>query len=496
QLAALFADASAKVRARAVRHAGAENLDLLADMITDPSPDVRVEVFKQIAAHPENFRDKDHIDAVKSTLKGDPMAAKYAALALFALKGPKVAKGFTHVLGNAEIPRDFRIGVLETLEKGGQIAVPALLDVAGDDDRQLRLASMTTLASIAATDSAWPNDAGTGLLAALRGELVTAPEPEDAEPAPEAEPEPAPEPGAEPDAAELEEIIEDIEESLPLVAEDVPEGSTLHAIMKNKPADMQEPDEIALDETQQRLLDQANTRKFAKRKVSWATAVAPYQDVQRFSARLLGQIVQPDVTAALIAILDADIDDETREGVLFSLAAHGEKTGGLPASLLDKAVNLTGHETSEIRMLATRILGRIDAPDAGDVLVGLLSHQDPLVRVEAVQALGHKTGQGDLLRAALNDDYLGVAITAARALARAEGDGAVDDLVEFATRNDGTYRFDIGRLLARYAPVTGAARLLDLLNDETRKAQWLVAIDALAELFKHDEPASNTRLVA
>ncbi|HGG05672.1 MAG TPA: hypothetical protein ENK28_09465, partial [Aliiroseovarius sp.] len=111
QLAALFADASAKVRARVVRHAGADNLDLLADMITDPSPDVRVEVFKQIAAHPENFRDKDHIDAVKSTLKGDPMAAKYAALALFALKGPKVAKGFTHVLGNAEIPRDFRIGV-------------------------------------------------------------------------------------------------------------------------------------------------------------------------------------------------------------------------------------------------------------------------------------------------------------------------------------------------------------------------------------------------
>ncbi len=491
-LAALFADDSAKVRVAVVRHAGADNLELLTELINDPSADVRVEVFKVIAANPESFREKDQIDAVKSTLKGDPMAAKYAALALFALKGPKVAKGFTHVLGNADIPRDFRIGVLETLEKGGQIAVPALLDVAGDDDRQLRLASMTTLAGIAASDPDWPNDAGTGLLAALRGELVTAPEEEEVAPEPEVEPEPAPEP----DAAELEEIIEEIEESLPLVADDVPEGSTLHAIMVNKPADVEAPEEIVLDETQQRLLDQTNTRKFAKRKVSWATAVAPHQDVQRFSARLLGQIVQPDVTGALIETLDADIDDETREGVLFSLAAHGEETGGLPESLFDKVTALTDHEKSEIRMLATRILAWIKSGDADEALIGLLSHEDPLVRVEAVQALGRRPGQGDRLRAALNDPYLGVAISAARALARAEGDGAVDDLVEFATRNDGTYRFDIGQLLAAYAPVTGAARLLDLLNDETRKAQWLVAIDALAELFKHDEPADDTRLVA
>jgi len=55
-------------------------------------------------------------------------------------------------------------------------------------------------------------------------------------------------------------------------------------------------------------------------------------------------------------------------------------------------------------------------------------------------------------------------------------------------RNDGTYRRDIGRLLGQYAPVSGAVELLELLNDEDRKAMWLVAIDALAELFKHQDP--------
>lgn len=490
RLAPLFGDADPVVRAAVVQHAGLNNLPLLWDMIEDDAADVRVEVFKIIAANPDAFSDEKLIEAVKKAIQGDPTAAKQAALALFALQGPKVAKGLTHVLGNSEIPRDFRIGVLETLEKAGQIAVPALLEAAGDEDRQLRLASLTVLANIAAADPAWPNDAGDGLLLALKGELILPPEEE-----PEVE-EVAPEPEVELDAAEMEEIEQEIADSLPLVAEDAAEGSTLQSIMANKPDEpMAEPEEIVLTDDQERMLDMARFRKLSKRKVSWETAVAPYLDVQRFSARLLGQVVNADVLEALILALDGEIDSETREAVLFSLARHGQETGELPEILAEPMQALLADKQSETKVLATRVLGWVSGDQITQQLEVLLGNVDQLVRVEAVQALDHRNVAGEAVRKALWDKYLGVGIAAARALARIEGDKAVDVLVNFAVQHDGTYRRDIGRLLGQYAPLQGAKRLLDLLNDENKKTYWLVAIDALAELYQQPEPA-DTLLVA
>lgn len=485
RLAEMFVDIDAQVRVSAVRQHGAKNLPLLADMIADSAPSVRVEVFKVIAENPDTFGDKDIIEAVKGTLKGDPEAAKHAALALFALQGPKVAKGFSHVLGNTDIPRDFRIGVLETLEKSGEAAVPALLGVAADDDRQLRLASLTVLANIAEADASWPNAAGEGLLAALKGELVLPPEEE-------AEPEPEPEPEVELEQAELDEIAKEIDESLPLVAEDAAEGSTLRAIMENKPLEtVKEPEEIVLDETQARLLKGTNTRNFRKRKVSWTTEVAPHLDVQRFSARLLGQVVNPEVTAALVETLSMEIDDETRDGILFSLAMHGIGGATLPADLRDELTALLDSEVSETRVLATRVLGWLACDDIVDVMTGLLDHSDVLVRVEAVQALDHHNIANDAIISALDDPYMGVGIAAARLLARNSGEAAVDALVKYAVKNDGTYRRDIGRLFGQYAPEAGAARLLELLNDEKQKTKWLVALDALAELFQYKAPEAE-----
>lgn len=489
RLAPLFGDTDAGVRAAVVQHAGTENIPLLWDLIEDPASEVRVEVFKIIADYPAEFTDKRLIEAVKKAIKGDPEAAKYAALALFALKGPKVAKGLSHVLGNTDVPHAFRIGVMETLEKAGETAVPALLGVAGDDDRQLRLASLTALANIATNDPEWPNDAGIGLLSALKGELVLPPEEEAAEEEPQ-------EPKAVPDEAELEEIAQEIDESLPLVAENAVPGSTLHAIMANKPdLPVEEPEEIVLDEVQQRLLDMTNTRKLAKRKVSWETAVAPYLDVQRFSARLLGQVVNAEVTDALIAALDADIDQETTDAILFSLARHGAELGELPEALNEPLLALLDSAQSETRVLAVRVLGWMAHDDVVSKLEELLSHEDQLVRVEAVQALDHRNIAGPAMEKALNDKYIGVGIAAARALARINGDDAVDALVKFAVQNDGIYRYDIGKLLGQSAPIKGAAQLLALLKDEEQKINWLVAMDALAEVFQQPEP-TDTLMVA
>jgi len=488
RLAPLFGDEDASVRAAVVRHAGLNNLPLLWDMIEDKDPSVRAEVFKIIAAHPDKFADEKLADAVKKAIQGDAEAARHAALALFALQGPKVAKGLAHVLNAPDVPREFRIGVLETLEKAGQIAVPALLEVAADSDRQLRLASMTTLASIAASDNVWPNEAGLGLLAALKGELVLAPvEEEEIEEVAETE---------DVSAEITEEIAAEIDAETPLVAEDAAPGSTLHAIMENKPDSPEEElEEIVLDADQERMLDELRTRKLNKRKISWETAVAPYLDVQRFSARLLGQVVQDDVTDALVAALDEDIDDETREGVLFSLAEHGKVTGSLPVELRDDILALLADDNSEIRVLAARVLGCLSGDDINSELEMLLEHDDQLVRVEAVQALDRRGVVSDALQEMLWDKYMGVGIATARAMARLMGPDAVDPLVNFAVHHDGTYRNDIGKLLAQYAPDRGMERLLVLLNDEKHKAHWLVALDALAEIFTHAIPEEN-RLVA
>jgi HEAT repeat protein len=492
RLAKMFIDEDAGVRAAVLRHHGGNHLHFLPGMIADMAPEVRIEVFKIIAANPKDFADQNIAKAIKSTLKGDPEAARHAALALFALKGPKVAKGFTHVLGKQDIPREFRIGILETLEKAGEIGVPALLDVAGDADRQLRLAALTTLANIAVNDPVWPNDAGRGLLLALKGELVLppeAPEPDEVEPDSEPVSEPDSELAAEPDQTELEEIAKEIDESLPLVAEDAAPGSTLRAIMANEPdKSAPEPQEIILDPVQQRLLEVTNSRGFAKRKVSWATELAPFLDVRRFSARLLGQISRDDVTQALMDAIQNDPDTELLEAILFSLCEHGRMKGHLPVALRAQIDPLLGSDVSEIRVLATRILGFLPDDDIDGVLASLVSHEDQLVRVQAIRALDRRNVADDVLYTALHDDYLGAGIVAAGALARITGDKAAAALVEFASRNDGIYRREIGRLLGQYAPQEGAARLLDLLEDQTRRIEWLVAIDALAELYQHQAP--------
>lgn len=473
RLKPLFGDEDSSVRTAVVKYAGLQNTLLLWDLIKDPAPEVRAEVFKIITAHPEKFKDEDLEAAVQKAISGDPDAAKQAALALIALKGPEAAKGLLHVLSNAEIPQKFRVGVIEAVEKSGDIAVPALLQTAGDADRQLRLAALTALAEIASNDPKWPNDAGLGLITGLSGELVLPPEEVEEEPARDPLPEITPE------------IAKEIDDDLPLVAEEiVPVTSTLEAIKSNLPdAPREEPEEIILSEENQKFLAMTKRRKLGKGKLSWETMASPHEDVQRFSARLLGSVVHKDVTDALIATLTLDVDEETRNAALFSLAKHGEQAQNMPAEALAPLQALLDHDLSETRVLAVRSLGWIKGAEMDAILEALLTDSDPLVRVEAVCAMDHRNMATDALINALNDNYQGVGIAAARALARLFGDDSVEALVLFSVTNDGTYRRDIGKLLGQYAPEAGAARLLELLSDEAQKERWLVAIDALAELF-------------
>lgn len=479
RLDGLFSDGDGGVRAAVVRRAGRGFSERIKALIPDPDPTVRVEVFKAIAEQPDDYRDEDLIEAVKKAISGEPKAAKQAALALIALSGAEAVKGLTHVMSNTKVLLEFRVGAVEALEAAGPVSAPHLLKAARDDQRELRLAAMTALAGLAANDPVWPNVAGEGLISALNGMLIAAPVENDEDPDEPLEAEVA-------EVAEIAEIAKQdlgIDDSTPLVAvRDDAEGSTLGKILSDSSAspDMVEPEEVELSEQDIRFLELSKQRKMSKRKMSLESDIAPYLDVRRFAAAVLGQVANAQVTDALIAVLGDD-DKELAEDALNALVQHGETIGTLPLSASAPLLQyFSAADPGTRRVLALRAIAKLKS-GAAETLQDALSDSDPLIRVEAVRGLGHLGHADQETEAALQDSYVGVAIAASRALARIRGDQAVEPLIEFAFRNDGTYRRDIGQLLGEYAPEAGISRLIDLASDDEHLRERLVVIDALAE---------------
>ena len=477
RLEAIFDDADSKVRATAVNHAGHNFPEKLHDLVVDLDPKIRAEVFKVIAKYPQLFKGEKLADSVQKAIVGEPEAAKHAALAWIALSGPEGIKGLNHTVGNKSIPLGFRIGVIEAMRKAGDQSVPYLLAAAGDDERHLRLATLTALVDLADTNPVWPNAAGEGLLAALNGELVLPPEAEEL-----AEETKVVEASFDPGAEEEE---QEIDASMPLIPESAPQ-STIDAILaggSNVDEEPEEPKETALSEQDERFLDLSKQRRMSKRKMSLESTVAPHLDVRRFAARLLGGVVKAEVTAELIGALETD-DSEMRDSLLFSLVEHGERTGSLPDAAFEALVNILDTQMVDTRVIAVRALGWLAGDASDELLHTLLLDPEDFVRVEAVRALERRGIADDAVVACLKDKYLGVGIAAAASIAQHRGDEAVTPLVDFAFQNDGIYRRDIGKLLGTYAREAGVKRLLEVLEDEEHRRNWLVPLDALAEVFQ------------
>ena len=484
RIEAMFGDADAKVRATAVNHAGHEFPEKLHDLVVDLDPKIRAEVFKVIAANPVLFDDEKLATAVRNGIAGEPEAAKQAALAWIALAGPEGIKGLNHTLGNKSIPLGFRVGVIEAMQKAGSQSVPYLLAVAGEEERNLRLAALTALVDFAANDAMWPNAAGVGLLAALNGELVLPPEEEEEV---VVEVEATFDPGA-------EEEEQEINDSMPLIPE--ANNSTLDEILsggEEVEEEQVEPEEIVLSDKHVRLHEMSKQRRMSKRKMSLDSTVAPHLDVRRFAARLLGGVVNLEVTEELVAALEGD-DSEMRDSLLFSLVEHGEKTGSLPFAALEPLLNILGTQTVDTRVIAVRALGWIAGEATDEILHSLLTDSQDFVRVEAVRALARRGVADEAVIACLKDKYLGVGIAAAASIARYRGDEAVEELVAFAFDNDGTYRRDIGKMLGTYAPEAGVKHLLEILANDEHRRSWLVALDALEEIFQQPEIPHERRV--
>lgn len=207
----------------------------------------------------------------------------------------------------------------------------------------------------------------------------------------------------------------------------------------------------------------------------------------------MGGVVNSEVTNELIAALDTD-DSEMRDALLFSLAEHGETTGALPKEAYAPLMDILENQTVDTRVIAVRALGWVASDDTDEALHKLLTDSEDFIRVEAIRALERLGIADDAVTARLKDSYLGTGIAAAASLAKIRGDEAVYDLVEYAMLNDGTYRKVIGQLLGTYAPEAGVKRLLEVLGDQEYQRSWLVALDALTELFQQPAIAEELKV--
>ncbi len=466
RLAAFFNDENVNVRILIAKTISAKEPDLAVERLSDESAEVRETIFRSIAAEPEAFNKEGFSEIVKKAIVGIPEVAAAAAIAWAKMIGDESAPSLGRALQNPEQPLVFRLGLIEALTQLNDAGLPYLLDTIGNSNRQIRISTMSALAEIASSGE-WPNRAGDSLLAALRGELVEIPEDED---------------------AEEEETPKDIDDTEP--AEPSPATSTLDQILRDglrtEPALEDEPPavETELSEEDERLIKLSKSRAMKKGKVSLDAKVAPHHDVRRFAACLLGDFDFPGVARALGQALEDD-DVELKQSCLESLALIASARGKLKKRLYPKIQKETQNQDRVVRMLSARCLSYIKGRDVEDTLLELCGDEDVHVRREAITALGRKKGHVESLLHALDDKYSGVRIAAAQALACQRSQ--MDVLIELTLAHDGMHRRDIVSMLKSWNANEAAEKYLHILMDEDNKRAWLVAIEALGDLYHYPE---------
>ncbi|MGI9382356.1 MAG: HEAT repeat domain-containing protein, partial [Methyloligellaceae bacterium] len=464
--------------------------DVVAESLDDASEVMRQAALELIAAEPEVLS-QDITEKLRALMdSGAPKSAALAAQAYASVAGEDAFEELDAVLRAKDQPETVRLGALDGIRMiGGAAAILALASVLDDEARQLRLRAMAALARLAASD-AWPNSAGDVLLAALGGELIEAPETDEAsqqqEP-PKAQPSEQSagarsEPGAGSDVSDDE---SDAENQAPV--------STLDAILgaESPAADVlrRRSETTGLTPTDLDYLARAQERSMRKRVVSVLPAVAPHQDVRRLAARMLGDIPELDVFRALVAGLE-DRDDEVAGHAADSLARIAPRLGDVDAADTDALVHAITTTPERSRKLSLiRALGHLGRADCAGALGRYLKDKDRFIRLEAARALGHLAAPAPGLDARLKDSDPGVRMAAAEAIATIEGQNAFDRLFDLAFAFDGEHRRGAGRLLRQVNVAAASEGFNSILRDQARMRAWPSAIEALEELHRPVEGA-------
>lgn len=473
RLERLFRDEAAELRAEAVSICGNAHPDQALRLLEDDAVAVRKAVYGLLIETPDALPAEDVLEALRSGLQQtDGALAALAANALAAVAPAEAGEALSGLVADVSRSGAARAGAAKAIAHiGADGAGNTLVAVIGAPDRSLRLAALTGLLAIARARQDWPNVAGEALLAALRGELVPAPEPEEAPPV---EPAPRAEPGVDGETAQ------------PAVP-----TSTLEAILGGDgpvPAHGRE-NGAPVELTQQDIdLLALAGRMPRKRRLPVNPELAPHADVRRIAARLLGDLPRDDVAWALSEALDEE-DAEIRLAAADSLARIAGDVGIFPPGVAERlTAELEGKER-EVQLSAIRALGTAGGPETANGIRPLLKHEDGFIRSEAVRALSRRDRLGPEAATLLSDPDRSVRIAAAEATAAAGGEDAMDRLFDFAFAFNGEHRSEAGRLLRGIDAPAASSRFLDVLNNPERVKEWQIAIEALVEL---NQPQQST----
>ncbi|CAN5679202.1 peptidylprolyl isomerase [soil metagenome] len=144
---------------------------------------------------------------------------------------------------------------------------------------------------------------------------------------------------------------------------------------------------------------------------------------------------------------------------------------------------------SEVLVSAVRAVAQLNAPEAIDPLVALLSDPelDPNVRLEIVTALGTLRADAGLpvLQDLMTDPWPVMRIAATRAAARIDPDTFVLVLASLEPDRDWTVRAAMAGVLATLPPDVATDRVRALLDDQDKRV-WPAALRALLALKAPD----------
>ncbi len=486
RLASSLEDGDAAVRATATGLCARSWPERLDSLLDDPSNEVQALAVKIFCSDRPPPGPANLAFRLRVKMRGPSEAVAAAACQAFAKLAPGDALAdLSEQLQDQGCPSLVRCAAAAALQQlGSGSAAEALGEALADDDREVRIYCMAALARIAAAGSG-AKGAKKLLLGALKGELVRPPESIGESEGVKSE-------TASPEA--LEQVAQ-VTTASSQVADPVAwPTSTLAAITGAEPGSGESPiaaTTVELNETDLEFL--ALTGGKARRKhVPLNPPLVLHEDVRRAAAGVLGDIPARDVAEALGAALDEE-DLELRRRTADSLARLGERLA-LPATVRDALLAIVGDADRDVRLAVTRALGGTDRT-AATVLRERLGDPDCYVRGEAAKALAVLGELGDEVVPLLSDDYPGVRLAGAQALARRGGADAVVRLVEFAFAYDGMHRREIAALLGGLDRSKAATEILTILGDVEQQRKWRIAIDALKELFGPDGDPS-VRLVA
>ena len=396
-----------------------------------------------------------------------------AVQALGTLGFVKAGSTVAALLSEQGLNTDLRVKSAIALGKiGTEAELPTLLDMLKDPEQAVRLNSLNSIALLEFPET---QDV---LLAALRGELLQETET--------------------PLAVSQESKTQIPENSISdeTITEEIPEPkSTLESILKPSRdigGQDAENESVELTAVEQHFLDIAEANRKLNQELQARKILAPYLDIKRFAAAVLGEERGQKIILGLVEALDEP------EPLLQLTAAESLGRIGDTAAL-KALVTLLDSTEKEVRLKAVSALGKMKVPESFSAMSEHFPEEKNLfVRIQILQSLKDFAGMitsedqrislEKLALFLLDDQESGIRMAAAELLLavpeKTEEQSVIPMIAKMAFADGGDQRLEIGRMLRKTNPESGSAVFLKILSDPKRESHHRVAIEALQEIHR------------